>query len=78
MIIVTKNVLIVKDLLIPRDVWKFLKTLIESFQSCQKYPVDNAIGFPRAYPLSSDLPGGKRYPTLEQPGPEHLAKRKNV
>ena len=40
--------------------------------------MDNAIGFLRAYPLSSDLPGGKRYPTFEQPGPEHLAKRKNV
>ena len=32
--------------------------------------VDNAIGFPNTYPLDSDLSGGLRYPTFEQPGPE--------
>ena len=31
---VTKNLLIAKDLIIPQDVWKFLKTLIKSFQIC--------------------------------------------
>ena len=35
-IIVTKNLLIAKDLIIPQDVCKFLKTLIKSFQICYK------------------------------------------
>ena len=34
------------------------------------YPVDSAISFPDAYPLKSDLSGGYRFPTFEQPGPE--------
>ena len=33
------------------------------------YPVDNAIGFPNTYPQDSDLSGGQRYSTFEQPGP---------
>ena len=35
------------------------------------YPVDNAIGFRITYPLDtldSDLSGGYRYPTFQQPG----------
>ena len=34
------------------------------------YPVDNAMGFPNTYRLDSDLSGGWRYPTFEQPEPE--------
>jgi len=34
--------------------------------------VDNAIGFPNAYPLDSDLSGAYRYPTFEQLGPPRL------
>ena len=33
------------------------------------YSVDNTISFPNTYPLNSDLSGGQRYPTFEQPGP---------
>ena len=32
--------------------------------------MDSAIGFPNTYPLDSDLSGGYRYPTFEQPGPD--------
>ena len=31
--------------------------------------MDSAISFPITYPLDSDLSGGLRYPTFEQPGP---------
>ena len=35
------------------------------------YPADSVIiDFPNTYPLDSDLAGGQRYPTFEQPGPE--------
>ena len=34
------------------------------------YPVDIAIGFRNTYPLDINLSGGKRYPTLEQLGPD--------
>ena len=33
------------------------------------YPADSVIDFRNTYPLDSDLPGGYRYPTFEQPGP---------
>ena len=34
------------------------------------YPLDSAIGFSNIYhALDSDLSGGKRYPSFEQPGP---------
>ena len=33
-------------------------------------PVNSAIGFPKTYPLDSDLSDGKRFPTFEQTGPE--------
>ena len=39
------------------------------------YSVDNTIGFPNTYPLNSDLSGGQRYPTFEQPGPGHGVQR---
>ena len=35
----------------------------------RRYPVDGSVGFPDTYPLDSDLSGGYRYPTFEQPGP---------
>ena len=34
-----------------------------------EYPLNSAIGFSNIYPLDSDLSGGQRYPTFEQPGP---------
>ena len=33
------------------------------------YPLDNAIGFRNTCSLDSDLSGGERYPSFEQPGP---------
>ena len=32
-------------------------------------PADSVIDFRNTYPLYSDLSGGQRYPTFEQPGP---------
>ena len=32
--------------------------------------MDSVIDFRNTYPLDSDLSGGYRYPTFEQPGPE--------
>ena len=34
------------------------------------YPADKYYGNQLRYPLDSDLSGGQRYPTFEQPGPE--------
>ena len=34
------------------------------------YPADNAVGIHNTYPLDSDLSGGLRYSTFNQPGPE--------
>ena len=34
-----------------------------------KSPEGSAIVFPNNYPLQSDLSGGERYTTFEQPGP---------
>ena len=33
------------------------------------YPANSVIDFRNPYPLDSDLSGGERYPTFEQPGP---------
>ena len=38
------------------------------------YPADSVIDFRSTYPLDSNLSGGQRYPTFEQPGPEHWIK----
>ena len=35
-----------------------------------RYPVENAVGFPNTCPLDSDFSGGQCYPTLKQPGPD--------
>ena len=47
----------------------FVQTLNSAIHRIKIYPVDNSIGFPVTYPLYSDLSGGWRYPTFEQPGP---------
>ena len=47
-----------------------VQTLDSGIHRIKIYPVDNAIGFPNAYQLDSDLSDGYRYPTFEQPGPE--------
>ena len=46
-----------------------VQTLDSAIHRIKIYPVDNAIDFPNTYPLDSDLSGGQRYPTFEQPGP---------
>ena len=33
-------------------------------------PSEGAMDSPNTYPLDSDLSGGERYPTFEQPGPD--------
>ena len=47
-----------------------VQTLDSAIHRIKIYLVDNALGFPNTYPLDSDLSGGQRYPTFEQPGPE--------
>ena len=44
-----------------------LDSAIHQIKVCS---LDNTIGFPNKHPLNSDLSGGQRYPTFEQPGPE--------
>ena len=46
-----------------------VQTLDSAIHRIKIYPVDNAIGLPNTYRLDSDLSGGYRYPTFEQPGP---------
>ena len=48
-----------------------VQTLDSAIWRIKIYSLDNAIGFPNTYPLDSDLSGGYRYPTFEQPGPGH-------
>ena len=45
-----------------------VQTLDSAIHRLKIYPVDHATGFPNVYPLDSDLSGGSRYPTFEQPG----------
>ena len=47
-----------------------VQTLESAIHWIKIYPVDNAIGLPNTYQLDSDLSGGLRYPTFEQPGPD--------
>ena len=49
-----------------------LQKVDSAIQRINLYPVDNAIGFPNTYPLDSDLSGGLRYLTFEQPGPGYF------
>ena len=46
-----------------------VQTLDNAIHRINHYPVDSIIDFCNTYPLDSDLFGGKRYPTFEQPGP---------
>ena len=47
--------------------------LAQLFKSwINSHPVDNAISFPKTYPLCSDLSDAKRYPAFEQPVPGRI------
>ena len=46
-----------------------VQTSDSAIQRINLYPVDSVIGFHNTYRLDSDLSGGQRYPTFEQPGP---------
>ena len=41
------------------------------------YPVDSVVCFGNTYPLDSDLSGEKRYPALEQLGPDDQGQLSN-
>ena len=49
--------------------WKKFYLTMDKGRRIKSYPLDNAIGFPNTYPLDSNLSGGERYTTFEQPGP---------
>ena len=44
--------------------------LLNNWGLINHYPLDDVIGFPNINTLDSDLSGGERYPTFEQPGPD--------
>ena len=44
--------------------------LLNNWGLINHYPLDDVIGFPDINTLDSDLSGGERYPTFEQPGPD--------
>ena len=46
--------------------------LLNNWSRINLYPADSVIDFCNTYPLDSDLSGGYRYPTFEQPGPGEL------
>ena len=47
-----------------------VQTLNSAIHRINHYPADSVIDFHTTYPLDSDLSGGQRYPTFEQPGPD--------
>ena len=47
-----------------------VQTLDSAIHRINHYPADSVIDFRNTYPLESDLSGGYRYPTFEQPGPD--------
>ena len=49
-----------------------VQTLDSAIHRINHYPADKYYGNQLRYPLDSDLSGGLRYPTFEQPGPERL------
>ena len=49
-----------------------VQTLDSAIQRINHYPADKYYGNQLRYPLDSDLSGGLRYPTFEQPGPDEL------
>ena len=46
-----------------------VQTLYSAIHRINHYPADSVIDFRNTYQLDSDLSGGYRYPTFEQPGP---------
>ena len=55
------------------DWFLFLAPVVQTSDSAihriNHYPADKYYGNQLRYPLDSDLSGGWRYPTFEQPGP---------
>ena len=49
-----------------------VQTLNSTIHWINHYPADSVIYFRNTYWLDSDLSGGQRYPTFEQPGPEGI------
>ena len=47
-----------------------VQTFDSAIHRINHYPADSVIDFRNTYPLESDLTGGYRYPTFEQPGPD--------
>ena len=47
-----------------------VQTLDSAIHRINHYPADKYYRNQLRYPLDSDLSGGQRYPTFEQPGPE--------
>ena len=47
-----------------------VQTLDSAIHRINHYPADSVIDFRNTYQLDSDLSGGQRYPTFEQPGPD--------
>ena len=47
-----------------------VQTLDSAIHRINHHPADKYYGNQLRYPLDSDLSGGYRYPTFEQPGPE--------
>ena len=54
---------------------RVVQTLDSAIHRINHYPADSVIDFRNTYWLDSDLSGGYRYPTFEQPGPDHRALR---
>ena len=52
-----------------RDQAPVVQTLGSAIHRINHYPVDKYYGNQLRYPVDSDLSGGQRYPTFEQPGP---------
>ena len=46
-----------------------VQTLDSAIHRINHYPADKYYGNQLRYPPDSDLSGGQRYPTFEQPGP---------
>ena len=50
--------------------WPVTETLDSAIYRINHSPADKYYGNQLRYKLDSDLSGGSRYPTFEQPGPE--------
>ena len=51
-----------------------VQTLDSAIHWIYHYPADSLIDFRNSYRLDSDLSGGWRHPTFEQPGPDREKK----